>query len=191
MNYIKLNDVFNIPYVDNFYSEKELVDINQELQFLNKNNKLKTETGAQNTPKDNKGIFVDNVYGDRSMSDILTLNRKLFTLDIVSAFPCMKAIKTSDRDDTLISYYENKSYYKAHIDRSILTALTYFYALPKAFTGGDLYLPDYDATLPCVHNRVYVIPGMLEHEVTPITMHAADEGKGLGRYCMTQFLNYR
>lgn len=196
MSAIKLNEFLSIPYIDNFYSESELSDIMYEIKFLSKNNKLKPpmETGSAKQDylpiKGNNGVFLDEIYADRNASDILRSNRKIFGLEIPSAFPCMKALKDATKDTTLISYYEDSDYYKSHKDFAVLTVLTYFYETPKAFKGGDLYLREYDVTLPCVFNRVYFLPSLIEHEVTTISMDANDLGKGLGRYCMSQFLNF-
>ena len=197
VNTIKLNDFLEIPYIDNFYSEEELADIMHELKFLNKNGKLKlpinTGTAKDDNAvlKNNRGLFLDEIYAERGISDILRLNRKIFTVEIINAFPCMKAIKKSNSDTTLISYYEDSDYYKSHVDGAVLTALTYFHTLPKAFTGGDLYLREYDVTLPCVLNRVYFLSSLIEHEVTPVSMSIKHLSKGFGRYCMSQFLSFR
>ena len=114
----------------------------------------------------------------------------LFNLNIVTDDPTFKMLRVSTNDATLISYYENADYYKGHIDHATLTALTYFYEEPKHFTGGDIYLREYDITLECVHNRTYLIPSLVEHEAKEIRM--ADEylSKGLGRFCMAQFLSF-
>jgi Rps23 Pro-64 3,4-dihydroxylase Tpa1-like proline 4-hydroxylase len=183
--------------VDNFYSEKEIYDIMQELQFLAKGNKLKrpqetlTAIDDFGQPlKNNKAVFVDSVYADRNMSDILRLNRKLFDVKANGVSPCFKGLQKCNIDSTLISYYENGDFYKTHTDDAVLTAFTYFYEKPKKFSGGDLYLPEYDITLECVHNRLYVLIGSVSHQVTPIKMEAQYSDRGLGRFCMSQFLNY-
>jgi Rps23 Pro-64 3,4-dihydroxylase Tpa1-like proline 4-hydroxylase len=187
----------NVISVDNFYSEEEVFDIMQELKFLSKGAKLKSPEETQTALdafgqalKKNKGVFVDSVYADRSMSDILRLNRKLFGVKAIGVSPCFKGLQQCDVDYTLVSYYEDQDFYKAHTDKTVLTALTYFYEEPKKFSGGDLYLPEYDITLECVHNRLYVLIGSVLHQVTPIKMEEQYSGKGLGRFCMSQFLNY-
>jgi len=38
-------------------------------------------------------------------------------------------------------------------------------------------------------NRTYIMPGVVEHEVTEVKMRAEDCGKGLGRYCISNFIH--
>lgn len=197
INKIQILQKTTVLEIENFYSEKELQDIMQELRFLNKNNKFKppllTGTAYENNlpKKKNNGVFLDEVYADRSMSDILINNRKLFKINVENLEPIYDYIKDSNTDSTLISYYENSDYYKSHIDLGYLTAVTYFYEMPKSFKGGDLYFPDLDLTLECKHNTLYIFPSFTLHEVKPISMQKKNLNKGMGRYCMTQFLSKR
>jgi predicted transcriptional regulator len=197
LNVVVIKAPVGLFYIDNMYSETELEDIMYELRFLLKHNKMlpPEETGSamqdEKAIKQNKGLFLDKVYDDRRISDILRVNRKLFSLNIDTTDPTFKMLRNSTLDTTLISYYENSDYYKAHTDRSMLTALTYFYEEPKRFTGGNLYLPEYDITLECAHNRTYLIPSLVEHEAKEISMEKKYLSKGLGRFCMTQFLGFR
>jgi hypothetical protein len=196
LNAVQIKAPVGLFYVDNMYSEAELRDIMYELSFLAKHNKmlLPEETGSaklnEKPLKQNRALFLDSIYSDRNFSDILRINRKLFSLRVDTADPTFKMLYKSTADNTLISYYENSDYYKAHIDHATLTALTYFYEEPKRFTGGNLYLPEYDITLECVHNRTYLIPSLVEHEAKEISMEEEYIGKGLGRFCMAQFLSF-
>jgi Rps23 Pro-64 3,4-dihydroxylase Tpa1-like proline 4-hydroxylase len=187
----------NLVCIDNFYTAQELRDIKQELAFLTKNNKLKypDQTGSSldefgEPNKHNRGLWLDAVYADRSVSDILRHTRKIFQVD-PSLEEYLSIIANCNSDTTLVSYYENSDYYKAHSDYAALTVLTYIYEEPKAFTGGDLYLPNHDTTLECVSNRVYFLPSYIQHEVTQVCMPQESLDKGLGRYCITQFLHYK
>ena len=196
LNVVKVEAPVGIFYVDNMYSEAELKDIMHELRFLAKNNKMlpPENTGSAKLDskmlKQNRALFLDTTYVDRGTSDILRLNRKLFSLEVNTIDPTFKMLRVSNKDSTLISYYENSDYYKGHIDHATLTALTYFYEEPKRFSGGDLYLPEYGITLDCVHNRAYLIPSLVEHEAKEIHMEEEYLGKGLGRFCMGQFLSF-
>jgi Rps23 Pro-64 3,4-dihydroxylase Tpa1-like proline 4-hydroxylase len=71
----------------------------------------------------------------------------------------------------------------------VLTAMTYLYKEPKAFEGGDLVLTEYGYAFEPWFNRTYIMPGVVEHEVTEIKMKQEDCGKGLGRYCIANFIH--
>jgi Rps23 Pro-64 3,4-dihydroxylase Tpa1-like proline 4-hydroxylase len=88
-----------------------------------------------------------------------------------------------------VSYYENEAHYSSHKDYSVLTAVTYLYKQPKAFEGGDLVLTEYGYAFEPWFNRTYIMPGVVEHEVTEVKMRAEDCGKGLGRYCISNFIH--
>ena len=88
----------------------------------------------------------------------------------------------SDRltDKTLVSYYEDGSYYKPHVDAAIMTCISYHWKEPKEFTGGDLHFGDFK--VPIENNCLLIFPSCTEHEVSPVS--------GQGRYAITQFLNF-
>lgn len=184
--------------VENFYDENELDLIWRELNFLTSQDKLlePEETGSATENgkilKRNKGIFLDVAYGIRKVSDILTINRKLFNMDfcdkLVKINPLFRTLKTSNYDSTLISYYENEGMYNKHTDTSTLTAVTYFFKEPKKFFGGDIIFNDYNIQVRIKNNMLIIFPSCLFHEVTEIKMEK-NNFDGFGRYCMTQFIS--
>jgi predicted 2-oxoglutarate/Fe(II)-dependent dioxygenase YbiX len=187
------------PYVEikDMYSPEEVDDIMFEFEFFRRSNVFADpeHTGAAayedgTLKKKNKAVFLDSVYTNRDNSLTLKHNRKLFSLLLDSDVlgPISKALQMSNADRTLISYYEDSDYYAPHTDRSVLTALTYFYKQPKRFSGGELVLPEYNCSLPPTHNTTYIFAGLVEHGVNPITMDEQFMGLGFGRYCMAQFL---
>lgn len=200
---IKTEDIIqrtngNVIAIDNFYSEKEVADIMQELNMLVKENKLKPPEATKSATnaegqlqKQNKSLFLNSAHADGSLSDILRINRKLFSVNVSGGAPVFKALQFCNTDGTLISYYEDSDFYNPHVDATVLTALTYFFDEPKKFSGGDLYLPEYDLTLECVRNRVYIFCGLIEHQALQVSMDEEHKGKGLGRFCMAQFLNFK
>jgi hypothetical protein len=190
------------PYVEikNMYSPEEVDDIMFEFEFLRRANIFQgpelTQTARYDDgalKKKNKAVVLDDVYTSRVSSFTLRHNRKLFsaTIDASRLGPLGKAIQYSNSDTTLISYYENSDYYAPHEDRSVLTALTYFYKQPKRFSGGELILPEYDCSLPPTHNTTYIFAGLVSYGVSPISMDEQFMGLGFGRYCMAQFLQLR
>ena len=186
-----------IAVIDNFYTENELKLIYEELYFLN-NNLLKMyrpgETGSAedengNYLKNNIGISLDNTYNDRSISNILTLNRKLFHPDLIEVL-CrnhvfFKYLEISTKDRTKVHYYENGSYYHKHTDGFVITATSWFYKTPKKFFGGDLLFDE--IVIECLENRIVIFPSILDHEVSEVKMNFEDNYKKNGRYCITQF----
>lgn len=189
-------DPFEYIIIDDTYTEEELKLIFLELEFwtLSKNlmNPKHTGTATWNdgTPKkQNKGIFLDHAYIERQHSNILKLNRKIYEIELTEPSIIFNFLKTSNYDNTLISYYENNNHYKSHKDASVLTALTYLYKQPKSFEGGDLLLTQYDIAFEPWFNRTYIIFGAIEHEVTQVFMSADKLDKGLGRYCISNFIH--
>lgn len=187
--------------IDDFYTNKEQIDIWKELDFLTYDRKLMPpeETGTAhdlNTGealKQNSALFLDGMYARRDLSNILITNRKLFSSEVTENFEgmdnCFKYILHTNYDSTLISYYEEKDYYKAHTDSSILTYLYWCHKEPKKFEGGDLILPELDAGIEYKNNRLVIFPSWRLHEVTPIKMiEEVEPYSGYGRYCITNFV---
>jgi len=187
---------FEYIIIDNTYTEEELKLIFLELDFwsISKNLMGPEYTGTarweDGTPKkQNQGVFLDDVYKNREHSNILKINRKIYKIETNQPSVVFNFLKESNYDTTLISYYENESHYKAHKDASILTAVTYLYKQPKAFEGGNLILTDYGYQFEPWFNRTYIMPGVVEHEVSEVTMKKKDCEKGLGRYCISNFIH--
>ena len=207
--------------IDNLYNYNEQNLIWNELNFLLDGNKFQgpegTGTSTLSSEPDNikyrsnkKGIWLDNLYKNRSISNILTVNRKLFKYwdEILPKdidcwwWKCiMSSEKMLEQDTTLISYYEDGEYYETHFDLSQLTTLTWFYKEPKSFDGGDLIInPPYDHLLSKTnslspykievkHNRMVIFPGIVPHQVTSVKMNKMYRGeKGMGRFCITNFI---
>ena len=203
---IKYHDI-GFPFIEiqNTYDDNELELIWEELNFLCYSDKLKgpEETGAafefdqfgnKYHTKNNRGILIDTVYSERTTSNILTCNRKLFNI-VSKAFLetdhwFYKRMKITE-DYTLLSYYENNQYYGIHNDNSIITALTWFYKEPKKFEGGDLGFSDFNYIIPVKNNYTILFPGIINHFVTSVTMDEKNLNKKYGRFCMSQFLYNR
>ncbi len=187
---------FEYIIIDNTYTQEELNFIFLELDFLLASNNLMDpeHTGTARfddgiPKKKNKGLFLDGFYKNRNSSKILKINRKIYEIDVKQPSVIDSFLKLSNYDCTLVSYYENESKYESHRDSSILSSLTYLYKEPKAFEGGDLVITNYGLAFEPWFNRTYIIPGVVEHEVTEVKMKPEDCGKGLGRYCISNFMS--
>ena len=186
------------PYIEiqNFYTGEELNLIWSELNFFQSNSQTlanENTNGAKDSDgkllKKNIGIFLDEMYSDRfrCTSNILNCNRKLFdVLNVDNWF--FKNLRV-DKDTTLVSYYENSDYYHPHKDNTIATACTWLFKEPKKFKGGDFCFPEFGIEIPVRNNYAVVFPGQVLHAVTKVEME--DDNPGHGRYCISQFLNYR
>jgi Rps23 Pro-64 3,4-dihydroxylase Tpa1-like proline 4-hydroxylase len=188
--------------VRDFYNEIELSDIWKELEFLTNDRSLKSpeDTNSATTldgviKKNNHGVWIDSLYTDRKISNILTHSRKIFDLNFITkASFChfvFKNLVTCDNDSILMSYYEDSNYYKSHIDNAALTVLTNFYKEPKCFTGGDLIFETHNNyTIPVENNRVIIIPSVIEHAVSAVKMDS-NNLNGFGRYTLAHFIKHR
>lgn len=195
----------SIPYlvIEDYFSEEELKLIMRELSFLTDSHKLLSpkDTGSATTEdnelkKENKGVFLDECYAKREISDILTLTAGFLADKKVKKAAEKKswfygALPKTNYDSTLMSYYEEKNYYEAHTDDAVITVLFWFNNKPKGFNGGDLVLPEADAKIPFKHNTVVIMPSFVQHEVEPITMKQENSIDDRGRYCVSKFLTIR
>lgn len=196
-----------IAVIDKFYDNSAEEKIMQELLFLkNDERKLKNpgDSGSaynldQTMPdgkkylKKNKAHSLDATYLDRSMSNILTENRKLFsdeiTTELINYHPIFRYVKHVNTDATLVSYYEDSDYYLPHRDDATITAITWFYKSPKSFKGGELILEE-SLEIDCVSNRCVIFPSITLHSVNQIVMEQNKTNLNLGRFAISQFLSY-
>ena len=193
------NDKFPYMVIDNYYNEIELKLIWEELDFLSYPHKLKRATldsgGATHKVtkellKHNFHRYIDGIYTEREMSNILTVNRKLFNNDyeIFRQHPHWFFQNIGfNRDYTQVGYYEDNDHYGEHRDNAFVSALTWLYKEPKKFTGGDLFLSSDKIKIDCVNNRTLIFPSMIPHSVNEIHMNEKNPSRGDGRYVITQF----
>lgn len=190
--------------VDNFYTEAELKEIWQELNFLTTQDKMQgsTEIGVAidhltGLPKArNVGVVLDTIYsGARNISNILKHNRKIFEESIIKDFaslsPLFSDVIRVNKDITKIKYYDDGDFYDAHHDDSRYSVCTYFYKDREKVKGGELHFPDFDYSIETINNRAVFFKGCIPHQAFP--SYRVDDWKpfdGYGRYCMNQFLDF-
>ena len=183
----------------NFYDNHELGLIWEELNFYTRPNKLlDVEEYAGVVGFTNaRAIILDDVYdNNRSISNILTVNRKIFneeTLEIFSNISdCCSLARDCNWDVTKVRYYHNGEYYKPHIDKAMpFLAFSYFHKQPKRFTGGELVFPKYDYSFDCDNNSLIIFPGWVEHGVNEVLIQNSDYYDGYGRYAITSFFGFK
>ena len=192
---------FPLMVVQNFYNQSELELIWKELDFYTSPNKLfdAKEYGGVVDRTNAKAICLDELYKGqenkknfRNISNILTVNRKLFNSGVLDKFSqlheCCTLATESNHDVTKVRYYHNNEYYDPHTDKSVMfLAFSYFFKEPKKFTGGDLIFPKYDFKVPCDNNTMVIFPGWVEHGVRKVTIKDSDYFDGWGRYCISSF----
>ena len=184
--------------IENFYTNDELKLIWRELNFLNSGDKLKDieEMGTAqdkdgNYLKKSKGVFLDHIFMDRSFSDILNINRKIFFPEFVEEISkknlIFRYLSKCNRDSTLLSFYTEGGYYDNHEDSCCITAISYFFLEPKKFKGGDLFFSDFDIEIEIKNNMILIFPSCFTHAVSEITECKEEK---YGRYSMTQFVSF-
>ena len=184
---------------DNFYNQEELDLIWEELNFYTKPNKLfeAKDFGGLVEKTNSHAIILDSLYLNkfRSISNILTVNRKMFDPDIMESFAsihdCCAIARKCNNDMTKVRYYHNGEYYKPHTDLAYqFLSFSYFYKEPKKFSGGDLFFPKHDYEYPCNNNSMIIFPGWVEHGVTEVSIDNSDYYDGQGRYCISNFFGH-
>ena len=192
-----------IPYllIDNFFTGEELDLIWPELDFLNNPFLLKkpAETGSAFTgegtlKKNNKGVFLGDVYRSFEISSVWRLSSKLekgYIQEYSELHLANKSILSANYSSMLLSYYEDSDFYLPHRDTAIATVLYWFYREPKKFNGGDLVFTDTNEVVEVKNDRMIMFPSWATHAVTEVTMAEEFRNQKLGRYCLTQFLLVR
>ena len=191
-----LEEPFPHLIVENFYNEKELELIWEELTFYTKPDKLleAKDFGGIVDRTNSHALILDDIYGTsyRDLSNILKVNRKLFTSEALFLFSqihgCCSIANDSNYDTTKIRYYHDNEYYEPHCDKPFqFLAFSYFYKEPKKFSGGEVYFPEYNYEYSCDNNSMIIFPGWGTHGVRKVSIKDSDYFEGCGRYAITSF----
>lgn len=191
--------LFDSYVVDNFFTEEELAAVWGDLDYFLANGCFTDshETHGASTYIES-GKSLTNKYGffPQKYLPIPELRCysaccKIFqgdTAEFAEKSFANRSILTTEKHNILFSLYLNGGEYEKHTDRSVSTVLFWLNKEPKKFTGGDLILHDIDKKIDYVNNRMVIIPGWCEHEVTPVVMDE-DEDPINGRFCISMFLS--
>ena len=157
--------------------------------LLDKPEETGTATDEKGAPlKDNRGVFLSKIYApefalasptSKLCEEIINKcqDAQYTPNSVFCAFYNMQGF------NPLFSAYRNGDYYKPHRDTSKLTLL--LWVGEHNFTGGDLYLPDFDYTIPFEQNTAIIFPSYYMHEVTQIST----KEDGYVRYAVSAFIN--
>lgn len=193
------HEKFPFLVIDNFYSDEELEKIWKEIDFLGDKARPEDRVVAKKDGKSLasvKRVYLDSLYTNRDTSNILSIfPTRLYCDEIGQTYqelvPSGVNFNTSNYDATQLSYYENKDGYKAHTDVFQHTALTWIFKQPKKFEGGDLIFTQSKMKAECMYNRTIIFPSWYYHAVSEIKMKEENLNKGLGRWAITHFINFR
>lgn len=191
--------------VDNWFGPDKENRVWKELEFYTKDvNTIRAEdtviaTTEKGEPKGKHYRFYLDWYykqDQRNVSDILIYNNnclrdKEFQSTVLKKSPLFgRKFTDSNRNYSIVSYYEDADYYDTHTDSAMWTMLIWFFKEPKKFKGGDLILNDFETAFECKHNRMLLFPSHYEHSVTPISLAEEHKNKGMGRYTITNFITF-
>jgi len=185
-----LNNPFPHLLLENVFTDNQLDSIWKELNFLKPSLNTDTSPAIDKegfTLKKNSGIFPYFTYRDPTISPICRLLKKLSWEcglgDLWSQEWIKNTYSATNWDSVLVSYYDNKDYYRAHFDSAMFTMLIWLWQEPKKFDGGNLYFPDAEHVVMCKHNCGIIFLSGEKHGVQPIELHE----EGAGRYCISMF----
>jgi hypothetical protein len=189
MNISLVEKPFRYVVIDNFYTEEELNLILEEVEKLQLFAVDGASTGANEPKKSGLGLFLDTHFlNNRDQSNILRLNRKLFSEHVVKEAVKLDAyyinMGVCTADSTLLNYYKNGQEYPPHRDETLLTAITTLSV--GSFEGGDFCFPEYHEVVKFKHNSLIVFPGCVQHAATPVITDTNSY-----RVSLAQFLNYK
>lgn len=185
--------VKNLSYIliDGIFTSGELEEITQEVKDLKRFSLCaeKTEVAydAQgNSKKTGTGLFLDTLYlKNREASAILKANRKIFTPEFISKAinfdVVFNFLAGSNKDTTLLNYYQEGQQYKPHIDDVRISAVTFL--REGDFEGGEFSFPEQEVVIDALHNRTVIFPSCTTHSALPV------HGDG-ARISIAQFIDY-
>jgi len=198
----KSNPVYPFIVVDNWYNPGEEKAVWKELDFL-------WSSPRENIDRDENTIvardgrtgeargrsyrwYINQFYTDQNLSPILNTQYKQRSKEFHSLLydfaPYNRSFQSTNADSSLVSYYENKDYYKPHHDTFSFTCLIWMVREPRKFTGGDFILNEPDIEIKLKNNRMVLFPCSYLHEVTPINFtEKVPEEMGWGRFTLTHF----
>lgn len=194
MKFTVVKDPIPFLIIDDTYNKEEQLKIYNELDFLSSKLQDPNTTGSaikgNGELKSNKGLFLEDVYRNRVFSDILQINRKIFTQQVIdelsSAHYSYNLFRTTNNDSTLISYYDSGGSYFSHVDRAVITAVTWFYKTPKNFLGGDFKFTDFNLNVEVKNNRTVIFFSSYRHEVSEVSLIQKNIPFS-GRFTLSQF----
>jgi hypothetical protein len=170
--------------IDNVYADYELDLIKTELRYLQPH--LNTNTNAPYEARSR--IFLDDHYKNEHESNILLMNRRMFSALLVDKLELYNSffshLKYCTFHRTLINFYKDSEYSEQHRDHGIFSILTTFDL--GEYNGANLLFVEHDEKIEMKNNRAIIYPSCVLHKSTPIKADANNY-----RVSMAQFTGYK
>jgi len=105
-------------------------------------------------------------------------------------FPKMSSYKINQID---LLKYSAGGKYEVHTDHYTNSPrhLSIIMNLNNNYEGGDLIFTQSKIKVDCFYNRTVIFPSWYYHAVSEINMKEEDKDKGLGRWAITHFINFK
>lgn len=197
---VKDNPTYPFVVIDNWYTPKEEENIWKELDWYSSHEKIdRAENtivahGEDGRPLSNAfrwyiGDYYSNIGYEKShiFNCMYKQRTKEFHNILGECLPYARSFHSSNKDTSLISYYEEDDHYEAHHDTFAWTNLIWFVREPRLFDGGDFDFPESGFKIKLKHNRAVFFPCCYSHRVSPIKFHTKPKETGYGRYTITHF----
>jgi hypothetical protein len=200
VNIIKENCTFPFVVIDNWYTVNEENNIWKELDFYTSQ---ENKDRAENTivAKDDKGnslgksyrFYMTDYYSQvgfkkSHISNYMYKQKSIQFHNIIKeCMPYGRYFTSSNRDTTLISYYEQDDHYEPHYDNFLWTCLIWMVREPRMFTGGNFDFPESGYEIKLKNNRMIMFPCCYLHRVSPIKFYTQPKEIGYGKYTITHF----
>jgi hypothetical protein len=189
---------------ENVFDHNELDQIWKEVDFLCYDHKFldPSKTGSakrdEHFLKKNKGIWLDEIYFNRNISNYLSLYKKGIEIinneknELIKNDINLKLFFDTNYDITLMNYYENEDYYESHYDSACYTYVFWLFKEPKKFLGGDLIFNELKYKINVNSNMGILFPSWIDHEVDKIQMcESIEKFKSNGRFSFSTFFNHK
>jgi len=187
---------FSHIIISDYYTKEEYDLIWNELVYLQPRMRHPQETNAAMRDgvhlKRGRGIYVDNLFVERNMSEVFNITRKIMSTNEILEIAdskldtYFKLFKHIDTDSTLVQLYTDGDYYHAHNDSSVFTTTSVLHKTPKPYSGGEFYFPDFDYTVDLTDNQTLIFPSILLHQIREVTLNTDDPMDG--RFSISQLM---
>ena len=148
---IKDNPTYPFIVIDDWYLPHEEKNVWKELDFYSSHDKIeRAETSVVARDKQGNSLskayrfYPNEYYTERGMSKSHIQNYmykqrmpKFHKILTDNCMPYARSFISSNRDATLMSYYEENDHYHDHHDTFLWTCLVWMVREPRLFNGGD------------------------------------------------------
>jgi hypothetical protein len=197
---VKDNPTYPFIVIDNWYTPQEEKNIWKELDWYSSHEQIdRAEDTIVARYSDGTSMskayrfYTGDYYSDigYNKSHVANYMYKQRTPEfhkiIGECMPYARSFMTSNKDSTLISYYEEDDHYDPHHDTFLWTCLIWMVREPRLFTGGDFDFPESGYEVKLKNNRAVFFPCCYLHRVSPVKFHTQPKETGYGRYTITHF----